>query len=640
MSKIIGIDLGTTNSCVSVLENGVSKIIENAEGGRTTPSIIAYTNDGETLVGQAAKRQAVTNPENTLYAVKRLIGRRFDEEVVQKDIKMVPYKIVKADNGDAWVEAKGEKMAPPQVSAEILRKMKETAEDYLGETVTEAVVTVPAYFNDSQRQATKDAGRIAGLDVKRIINEPTAAALAYGMDKVKGDSTIIVYDLGGGTFDVSVIEVAEIDGEHQFEVLATNGDTFLGGEDFDIRLIDYLADEFKKENGMDLKGDPLAMQRLKEAAEKAKIELSTAQQTDVNLPYVTADASGPKHLNVKVTRAKLESLVEDLVKRTLEPCRIALQDAGLDAKAINDVILVGGQTRMPMVQQAVADFFGTDARRDVNPDEAVAMGAAIQAAVLSGDVKDVLLLDVTPLTLGIETMGGVMTALIEKNTTIPSKKSQVFSTADDNQSAVTIHVLQGERKQAAQNKSLGKFDLADIPPAPRGVPQIEVTFDINADGILNVSAQDKATGKQQSIVIKANSGLSDEEIEQMVRDAEANAEEDRKFEELVTSRNQGDQLVHATKKMLSEHADKVSDDEKTAIETALAELEEALKGDDKSAIDAKVEALSQASAPVAQKMYAEQAEAGQAGATDAGATDDADDVVDAEFEEVKEDDKK
>ena len=640
MSKIIGIDLGTTNSCVSVLENGVSKIIENAEGGRTTPSIIAYTNDGETLVGQAAKRQAVTNPENTLYAVKRLIGRRFDEEVVQKDIKVVPYKIVKADNGDAWVEAKGEKMAPPQVSAEILRKMKETAEDYLGETVTEAVVTVPAYFNDSQRQATKDAGRIAGLDVKRIINEPTAAALAYGMDKVKGDNTIIVYDLGGGTFDVSVIEVAEIDGEHQFEVLATNGDTFLGGEDFDIRLIDYLADEFKKENGMDLKGDPLAMQRLKEAAEKAKIELSTAQQTDVNLPYVTADASGPKHLNVKVTRAKLESLVEDLVKRTLEPCRIALQDAGLDAKAINDVILVGGQTRMPMVQQAVADFFGTDARRDVNPDEAVAMGAAIQAAVLSGDVKDVLLLDVTPLTLGIETMGGVMTALIEKNTTIPSKKSQVFSTADDNQSAVTIHVLQGERKQAAQNKSLGKFDLADIPPAPRGVPQIEVTFDINADGILNVSAQDKATGKQQSIVIKANSGLSDEEIEQMVRDAEANAEEDRKFEELVTSRNQGDQLVHATKKMLSEHADKVSDDEKTAIETALAELEEALKGDDKSAIDAKVEALSQASAPVAQKMYAEQAEAGQAGATDAGATDDADDVVDAEFEEVKEDDKK
>ncbi|MFB1010105.1 MAG: molecular chaperone DnaK [Thiopseudomonas sp.] len=639
MSKIIGIDLGTTNSCVSVLENGVSKIIENAEGGRTTPSIIAYTNDGEILVGQAAKRQAVTNPQNTLYAVKRLIGRRFDEDVVQKDIKMVPYTIVKADNGDAWVEVKGEKMAPPQISAEVLKKMKKTAEDYLGEPVTEAVVTVPAYFNDSQRQATKDAGRIAGLDVKRIINEPTAAALAYGMDKGKGDHTIIVYDLGGGTFDVSVIEIAEIDGEHQFEVLATNGDTFLGGEDFDIRLIDYLADEFKKENGMDLKGDPLAMQRLKEAAEKAKIELSSAQQTDVNLPYVTADASGPKHLNVKVTRAKLESLVEDLVKRTLEPCRIALQDAGLDAKAINDVILVGGQTRMPLVQQTVADFFGTEARKDVNPDEAVAMGAAIQGAVLSGDVKDVLLLDVTPLTLGIETMGGVMTALIEKNTTIPSKKSQVFSTADDNQSAVTIHVLQGERKQAAQNKSLGKFDLADIPPAPRGVPQIEVTFDIDANGILNVSAKDKATGKQQSIVIKANSGLSDEEIEQMVRDAEANAEEDRKFEELVSARNQGDQLVHATRKMLSEHADKVTADEKTAIEAALGELEEALKGDDKAAIDSKIEALSQASAPVAQKMYADQAEAGQA-QSDAEQGAEADDVVDAEFEEVKDDDKK
>ena len=639
MSKIIGIDLGTTNSCVSVLENGTAKIIENAEGGRTTPSIVAYTNDGETLVGQPAKRQSVTNPENTLYAVKRLIGRRFDEDVVQKDISMVPYKIIKADNGDAWVEAKGEKMAPPQISAEVLRKMKETAEDYLGEKVTEAVVTVPAYFNDSQRQATKDAGRIAGLDVKRIINEPTAAALAYGMDKGKGDHTIVVYDLGGGTFDVSVIEIAEIDGEHQFEVLATNGDTFLGGEDFDIRLIDYLADEFKKESGMDLKGDPLAMQRLKEAAEKAKIELSSAQQTDVNLPYITADNTGPKHLNVKVTRAKLESLVEDLVKRTLEPCRTALQDAGLDAKAINDVILVGGQTRMPLVQQTVADFFGTEARKDVNPDEAVAMGAAIQGAVLAGDVKDVLLLDVTPLTLGIETMGGVMTALIEKNTTIPSKKSQVFSTADDNQNAVTIHVLQGERKQASQNKSLGRFDLADIPPAPRGVPQIEVTFDIDANGILNVSAQDKATGKQQSIVIKANSGLSDEEIDKMVRDAEANAEEDRKFEELVTARNQGDQLVHATKKMLTDAADKMTDDEKSAIEAAVAELEEAVKSDDKEAIEAKIEALSQASAPVAQKMYAEQADAAQ-GEPAADADAEADDVVDAEFEEVKDDDKK
>lgn len=636
MGKIIGIDLGTTNSCVAVMEGDKPKVIENAEGDRTTPSIVAYADDNEILVGQSAKRQAVTNPNNTVYAVKRLVGRRFDDEVVQKDITMVPYKIVKADNGDAWVEVRGDKKAPPQISAEVLKKMKRTAEEYLGEKVTEAVVTVPAYFNDAQRQATKDAGKIAGLDVKRIINEPTAAALAYGMDKNRGDSVVAVYDLGGGTFDISIIEIAEVDGEHQFEVLATNGDTFLGGEDFDMRMIEYLAETFKKESGIDLKGDALAMQRLKEAGEKAKVELSSAAQTDVNLPYITADASGPKHLNVKVTRAKLESLVEDLIERSLEPVRIALKDADHDISDISDVILVGGQTRMPMVQAKVAEFFGKEPRKDVNPDEAVAVGAAIQGAVLSGDVKDVLLLDVTPLTLGIETMGGVMTSVIDKNTTIPTKKSQTFSTADDNQGAVTIHVLQGERKMSTHNKSLGRFDLADIPPAPRGVPQIEVSFDLDANGILNVSAKDKGTGKEQSIVIKANSGLSDEEVEQMVKDAEANAEEDRKFEELAQSRNAADGLVHATRKSLKENEDKASDEEKTSIEEACVAVEEALKADDKEAIDKAVETLSEASASFAQKIYADAAQ--EAGA-DAGGEEQAsagpDDAVDAEFEEVK-----
>ncbi len=640
MGKIIGIDLGTTNSCVAVLDGDQSKVIENAEGDRTTPSIIAYADDGEILVGQPAKRQAVTNPDNTLFAIKRLIGRRFKDDVVQKDITMVPYKIIEADNGDAWVQVNDNKMAAPQVSAEVLKKMKKTAEDYLGESVTEAVITVPAYFNDSQRQATKDAGKIAGLEVKRIINEPTAAALAYGMDKSKGDKTIAVFDLGGGTFDISIIEIAEVDGEHQFEVLATNGDTFLGGEDFDLRLIEYLADEFKKESGIDLHNDPLALQRLKEGAEKAKVELSSAQSTDVNLPYITADATGPKHLNVKISRAKLESLVEELVERSLEPCRIALKDADLSASEIDEVILVGGQTRMPMVQQKVSEFFGKEPRKDVNPDEAVAMGASIQGAVLAGDVKDVLLLDVTPLSLGIETMGGVATPVIEKNTTIPTKKSQVFSTADDNQTAVTIHVVQGERKQASGNKSLGRFDLADIPPAPRGIPQIEVTFDIDANGILNVSAKDKATGKEQSIIIKASSGLSDDEVEQMIRDAEANAEADKKFEELSQARNQGDAMVHSAKKTLEEAGDKATEEEKTAINAAVEELEEVLKGDDKDAIEAKTAALTEAISGLAQKMYAEAAQQaeGAEGAEQAQA-EPADDAVDAEFEEVKDDKK-
>lgn len=643
MAKIIGIDLGTTNSCVAVMEGDKPRVIENSEGHRTTPSIVAFTNDSEVLVGQSAKRQAVTNPDNTLFAIKRLIGRRFDDQVVQKDIKMVPYKIVKADNGDAWVRVNNQDKAPPQISAEVLRKMKKTAEDYLGEEVKEAVITVPAYFNDSQRQATKDAGRIAGLEVKRIINEPTAAALAYGMDKKRGDSVIAVYDLGGGTFDISIIEIAEVDGEHQFEVLATNGDTFLGGEDFDLALIEYLAAEFKKDTGIDLHNDPLALQRLKESAEKAKIELSSSQQTDVNLPYITADASGPKHLNIKLTRAKLESLVEKLVERTIAPCTTALKDAGLTVGQINEVILVGGQTRMPMVQKTVEEFFAKEPRKDVNPDEAVAVGAAIQAAVLSGEVKDILLLDVTPLSLGIETLGGVMTKLIDKNTTIPTKANQVFSTADDNQTAVTVHVLQGEREQASANKSLGRFDLSDIPPAPRGVPQVEVTFDIDANGILNVSAKDKATGKAQSIVIKASSGLSDEEVDAMVKDAKAHAEEDKKFKELADIRNQADSLIHSSEKSLKDLATELSDDEKKGIETAISELKEAVKGNDKAHIESKLSVLTDASAKMAERIYAKKSAEGQPQGhaepeQESGKADER--VVDAEFEEVKEDDKK